>query len=290
MDNHLRREMNQKTIRYPVSVQGIGLQTGELCTVKLSPSEPYTGISFYLDGKRGKSILYSNIKNVTTSGLSTNLSDDICSVSTVEHLMACLHVLGIDNLMVTVIGGEIPILDGSARPWWNLLHAAEVVEQSKERKFNKILEPFEYHSGNSHIYCEPFDGLEIHMKINFDHPAIGTQSTSYEMYHTYFGCDWVEEFERCFAPARTFGILSQITKAREAGLLKGGSLENAIVLDEQKIVNTELRFKDEFVTHKLVDFLGDIYLSGPILGFFDVCCTSHQFNNHAIRSIFQELN
>ena len=286
--------MNQKTIRYPVSIQGIGLHTGDTCTVKLSPSDPNTGITFYLNHNKDIRVFYSDARRIINPICSTNIGDDSASISTIEHLMACLHVMGIDNIKITVVGNELPILDGSAIVWWKLLKTAETQPQNAIRKFGEIQEPYEYSSGNSHIYAEPYDGLEIRMKIDFDHPAIGKQTEEFYFWEYYdIGYEMgghEDYFESQIAPARTFGVLDHIKKMQDKGLLKGGTLENAIVLDDKEIINPPLRMDDEFVKHKMLDFIGDIYVNGPIKGFFDVCCTSHQFNNQAIRSIFQQLN
>lgn len=283
--------MKQKTIRYPVSIQGIGLHTGDTCTVKLSPSTFNSGIRFFLNTTKNKRILYSDAYKVVNPIRSTNLGDEFGTISTIEHLMACLHVMEIDNVDITVVGKEIPILDGSALPWLNLLKAAEVKILDVDKNFIRVEQPYELSNGNSHIYAEPYDGLEIRMKIEFDHPVIGKQEDDIEFWSWDYGNrdDYQKHFERHIAPARTFGIWEQIKKARESGLVKGGSMQNAIVLDDKEILNPPLRLPNEFVAHKLLDFIGDIYVNGPILGFFDVCCSGHQFNNQAIRQIFQEL-
>jgi len=280
--------MNQHTIRFPVSIQGIGLHTGEYCTVKIAPSLPDSGITFYLNGG-SRRIFPSDIYSIINPVLSTNIGDTSASISTIEHLMACLHALQIDNVDITVSGNEIPILDGSGRPFYRLLKSAEIIPQSAERKFIKVQEPKCIDTNGSYIYAEPCDTLHIRMRIDFDHPLIGVQETEFKMYSRYFGMPWEDCFKNIIAPARTFGFISQIEQAMKQGLIKGGSLDSAIVLDDKQIFNPPLRMDDEFVHHKLLDFLGDIYVAGPILGFFDVCCTSHKLNNQLVRSILEEI-
>jgi UDP-3-O-[3-hydroxymyristoyl] N-acetylglucosamine deacetylase len=279
--------MYQKTIRYPVSIQGIGLHTGDTCTVKLSPSLPNTGITFYLNSNKGKRIICSDAFKVINPVLSTNIGDEDIYISTIEHLMAALHAWDIDNIEITVIGDEIPILDGSCLPFFNLIESAGVVEQEGHFEKELVIKYTQsWKDGKSSIFVMPSDWLEIHMTVEFDHPAIGNQTCFYTHSSMKSSTNW---FRNDYAPARTFGFLDQIEKAKESGLIKGGSLDNAIVLDKDSVINPPLRMNDEFVRHKLVDFLGDLYVVGKVLGHFSVCCSGHRFNNSVIRSILQEL-
>lgn len=268
--------MYQKTIKQSVSINGICLHSGELSTVKISPGHPNTGIVFFLMGK-SPVIITSSSRDIISTILSTNLGNDIASVSTIEHFMAAAHALGITNLEVSVSGPEFPILDGSAFMFYRLLQAGWVTEQNAPKTYLVLDKNFYVHLGDTdYIYVEPYDGLLIDMTIRFDHPSIGTQSLIYDVFE--------DDFES-ICSARTFGIKSQIEQAQKMGLIKGGSIDNAIVLDETSVINGPLRYSDEFVRHKMLDMVGDIYLNGPIKGFIKCCCSGHKLNNELMRTI-----
>jgi UDP-3-O-[3-hydroxymyristoyl] N-acetylglucosamine deacetylase len=266
----------QRTIRNKVSITGITLHKGDNTNIVLSPSYADKGIVFYFTVNKNHKMLTLSAKDVIQTKLSTNIE----GISTIEHLMSVLHVLGIDNLNITVNGSEIPILDGSAIQYWNLLKSAGIQELHKTKGFITIDKEIMVKEGKSFINYKPYEGFVVDMTIKFKHPLIGEQRRIFDINKN--------DYEKEIASAKTFGILKDIQKAKENGLLKGGSLENAIVLDHKEVINPPLRFKDEFVRHKILDFIGDMYLSGPIKGYFTVCCSGHSMNNRLLRKLLNE--
>jgi len=260
--------MNQRTIKSPVSIQGISLFSGECTTIKLSPASPDNGIKFFTNAR---TIVNTSSSSVVNTTLSTNIDD----VYTIEHLMSALHALHIDNVDISVQGDGIPILDGSALQYYYLIKSAGCVEQDLEREYIRIKEKIVIRDTDKYVEITPYDGLLITMGIKFSHPCIGTQKYTFDLYK--------DDYEKEIAPARTFGFLKDLSNISE--LIKGASFDNAIVLDHQEVVNTKLLYPDEFVRHKLLDFIGDIYIDGPILGKIDACCTGHSLNNHLMRKI-----
>ena len=269
--------MNQTTIKYPVSIQGISLHSGKTTSVKISPAKKNSGIKFYLHNKKEHKIVPLTALSVINTNLSTNIGKSSCSVSTIEHLMSVLHGLSIDNVDISVQGDSLPILDGSAEPYYHLLKSAGIQKQQATRKYLIINEFLSVKEKDSYISISPYDGLIIDMTIKFKHPCIGTQALVFDLLKD----DYLKEI----ALARTFGIKKDIEKALEAGLIKGGSFDNAIVLDNTKIINGDLRINREFVRHKILDLLGDIYVCGPIKGYFEVCCGSHNINNKMMKLV-----
>ena len=270
--------MKQQTVKNIVSIRGIGLHTGEQSTVKIAPGYPYSGIVFFLTDPRKREIVKAGSPSVTDTTLSTNIGTDLTSVKTVEHLMAAIHVLGIDNLEISVDGLEIPILDGSSVMWYHLLKSAGIVEQNEDRQYFEVSRSISVENDENFVLVEPYDGLTIDMTIKFDHPLIGEQSYIYNI---------TDDFEN-IASARTFGIMDHIKMAQDKGLLKGGSLDNAIVLDDNGIINPPLRFPDEFVRHKILDMLGDIYMNGPIKCYIKSCCSGHYLNNVIMNKVIKD--
>jgi len=260
--------MKQGTIKSPVTIQGVSLFSGENTTIKLSPASPNHGIRFFTNAR---TIINTSSHSVTNTALSTNIND----VYTIEHLMSALHALHIDNIDVSVNGDGIPILDGSALQYYHLIKSAGYVEQDKERKCVRVKEKIVIRDAEKYVEIEPYDGLIVTMGIKFSHPCIGNQQYTFDLYN--------DDYEKEIAPARTFGFLKDFQNISD--IIKGASFDNAIVLDHQEVVNTELLFPDEFVRHKLLDFIGDIYIDGPILGKINACCTGHSLNNHLMRKI-----
>ncbi len=271
---------NQKTIKNKVSISGIALHSGDNTSIVLSPSCIDTGIRFYLNDTFNRKIIEVSAKDVVKTTLSTNIGNEMFSVSTIEHLMSVLHIIGIDNIDITVNGSEIPILDGSALQYYHLLSSAGVKEQNKTKSHITINKDIHITDGISTIRCYPHDGFVVDMKIIFDHPLIGVQ-------HYVFDPS-IHDYMTEIAPARTFGSMRDIQIAKENGMIKGGSLENAIVLDHKEVINPPRRFDDEFVRHKILDFIGDLYVEGPIKGWFDVCCSGHGTNNKLMRTIMND--
>ena len=265
----------QKTIKNKVSISGIALNSGDNTSIVLSPSFVDNGIKFYFTLNNSRKILSLSAQEAIRTQLSTNIS----GVSTIEHLMSVLHALGINNLDITVNGSELPILDGSAIQYYYLIKAAGIKKLNKTKSYITINKEILIKEGKSFIQCKPYNGFVIDMTIDFNHPLIGKQRKIFDINKN--------DYER-IASARTFGFLKDIQLVKEKGLLKGGSLDNAIVLDDKEIINPPLRFKDEFVRHKILDFMGDLYLSGPIKGKFIACCCGHSLNNKLLRKIINE--
>jgi UDP-3-O-[3-hydroxymyristoyl] N-acetylglucosamine deacetylase len=272
--------MHQQTTKYPVSLTGISLRNGDLCTIKLSPNEEPDGIRFFTVTNGKVEIIACDTTSVRDTMCSTNIGIDDISISTVEHLMSVLHILGIDNLDITVNGSGIPILDGSAISLYYLVKSAGVKQLPHKRQYIRVSEQIEIKTDTSRIYVEPYDGFEVDMHIIYDHPLIGEQRYKYNK-----EVDYINEI----APARTFARIEDIKKLQELGVINGGSKDNAIILDDEKVINTELYWPDEFVRHKVLDFIGDIYMSGPIKGKFECCCTGHNTNIKFLNMIKGQL-
>ncbi len=271
--------VQRKTINTDVSITGIGLHSGIYTTVELHPVPAGSGITFVradLDGLRIPALQAST----TALDYATTVGKDDVQVGTVEHLLAAIMACGITDIDILIDGPEVPIIDGSALPFMHLIDAAGVRELGAEVPVLRIREPFEITHGDKSIRIAPANRLIIKYRIDFDHPAIGRQSMQFE-----FGDEkGHDNFLRKIAPARTFGFMRDVEKLRAAGLARGGSVENAIVLDDRGVMNGPLRFKDEFVRHKILDLVGDLALIGrPIVGEI----TAYRAG-HAMHSAFVE--
>ena len=269
--------MHQKTIRKPVQCSGIGLHTGRKVELTLSPAAPDTGIVFAVRHGEGWRHIVPTPETVSDTGLATTLSDGVAKVSTVEHLLAAIRGMGLDNLHVRVSGPEVPIMDGSAASFVFLLRSAGLVDQPAPRRFLKLIRPMELSRDGKSVKATPYDGFAVDCAIDFKHPLIGRQEMSLDI--------TPDSFVRRLAKARTFGFLRDVERMQRAGLAMGGSLDNAVVLDEYGVVNPEgLRFKDEFVRHKVLDFVGDMAVAPlPLLGRFEINCSGHALNNEFLR-------
>ena len=267
--------VQRKTINTDVSITGIGLHSGIYTTVELHPVPAGSGITFVradLDGLRIPALQAST----TALDYATTVGKDDVQVGTVEHLLAAIMAWGITDVDILIDGPEVPIIDGSALPFMHLIDAAGVRVLSAEVPVLRVRQPIEITSGDKSIRIAPANRLIIKYRIDFDHPSIGRQSMQFD-----FGSD---SFLRKIAPARTFGFMKDVEKMRAAGLARGGSVENAIVLDEKGVVNGPLRFRDEFVRHKILDLVGDLALIGrPVVGEI----TAHRAG-HAMHSVFVE--
>ncbi len=263
----------RKTINTNVSITGIGLHSGIYTTVELRPAPSGNGISFVradLDGLRIPALQAST----TALDYATTVGKDDVSVGTVEHLLSAIMACGITDVEVHIDGPEVPIVDGSALPFMHLIDAAGVRQLGAEVPLLRLREPIEVVDGDKHIRMTPANRLVLKYKIDFSHPAIGKQTFHFDYHH--------DSFLRKIAPARTFGFVRDVEKMRAAGLARGGSVENCIVLDEKAVINGPLRFRDEFVRHKILDLLGDLALIGrPIAGEI----TAHRAG-HALHSRF----
>ncbi len=265
----------RKTINTNVSITGIGLHSGIYTKVALHPAPAGSGITFVradLDGLRIPALQAST----TALDHATTVGRDDVSVGTVEHLLSAVMACGITDVDVHIDGPEVPIVDGSALPFMHLIDAAGTKELGVDVPVLRISEPIEVVDGEKSIRITPANRLILKYKIDFPHPAIGREALHFDFEH--------DNFLRKIAPARTFGFLRDVEKLRAAGLARGGSVENCIVLDDKGVMNGPLRFKDEFVRHKILDLLGDLALIGrPIVGEI----TAHRAG-HALHSKFVE--
>ena len=270
--------MQQTTIKRRIQCAGIGLHSGKRVTLTMRPAAEDTGIVFHVASPMGVRDIRPTADSVIATGLATTLGKDGTAVSTVEHLLATLRGLGIDNVHIDVAGGEIPIMDGSAASFVMLLDEAGVHRQIAPRKVFRIKKTCRFGQGDKFIKAEPHDGFRVDYTIAFPHPSIGTQRMVLEV--------TPQSFAKV-AKARTFGFLQDVEMLKSRGLALGGSLDNAIVLDERGVVNEEgLRYPDEFVRHKLLDFIGDMaMLPLPLQGRFTVSCSGHALNNEFLRHI-----
>ena len=267
--------MNQTTIQRVVTCSGIGLHSGKKVYLALRPASANTGIIFDIHTQDGIRRVSPTPKAVMTTALATTLGTADATVSTVEHLLASVLGLGIDNLIVS------PIMDGSAAAFVKLFAEAGIRRLNAPRKVMRVSRPTELHDGIKHIRALPYAGFRVDYTIDFPHPAIGRQQMSMEV--------TPETFARV-ANARTFGFFKDVEYLHSHGLARGGSLESVVVLDDKGVMNPEgLRYRDEFVRHKVLDFIGDMAMLGlPIQGHFDVCCSGHQLNNAFLRKAEEE--
>lgn len=250
---------HQNTIARPVSTEGIGLHTGVPVHVRLVPASSDTGIVFKrtdLDNFQIK----ANAKNVARVSYATSLMRKGVLISTTEHLLSALAAAKVDNAFIEIDNLEVPIVDGSALPFLRLIQEAGLKQQRAGRTYAKILKPVEVVDGQKRIAVYPADDFKITYRIAFDHPLIGEQERSFSMSQP--------GYEAGIAPARTFGFFDEVEMLRKSGLVRGGSLENAIVLTRTGLLNPEgLRFPDEFCRHKILDLIGDLVMFGrPLVG------------------------
>jgi len=249
----------QKTIRKPVSFSGIGLHTGSLTTVTFKPAPENAGITFFRVDLDGSPPIPANIDYVVDVSRGTTIGIGDAKVHTVEHALAAMVGLGIDNLNIELDAEEIPNGDGSSLPVMAALQKAGIVEQNADKQYITVDRPVYYRQGDVTLSILPSDELRVSMTIAYDHVAIGTQYASYTITE--------DTFTREIAPARTFCFLREVKMLQEKGLIRGGSLESAVVIGDDTILNDDLRFPDEFVRHKILDLIGDMYLLGrPVKG------------------------
>lgn len=271
--------MRQTTIKKSIECSGIGLHGGRKVRLKLLPAPEDTGIIFSLRSERGARFLAPRPEIVAATGLSTTLVSGEDRVATVEHLLAAVRGLGIDNLHIEVEGGEVPIMDGSAAPFVFLLRSVGIVRQDRPRRALAVKRSLTLEQDGKWIKAAPYAGFLVEFTIDFQHPLIGVQTLR---------CNVTPgSFANNIAKARTFGFLRDVEAMQRNGLAKGGSLDNAVVLDEFAVVNPEgLRFQNEFVRHKILDFIGDMaLLDMPLLGRFSVHCSGHALNNAFLRAL-----
>ncbi len=271
----------QRTLKREVHIHGIGLHSGLSTSVTIQPALPNTGIIFVRGDLPDSPKITASFDHVVETRLATVLGIGPVKVSTVEHLLAALRLMGIDNACVVVQGAEIPILDGSAAPFIRALETAGIYEQKVERKWVRLKKTVEVKGDGKWARIEPADKLSVEATVSWEHPSIGTQSHFYIL-----GQSRPEEI----ASARTFGFLKEVEMLRAKGLARGGSLDNAVVLDEHSVLNAEgLRFTDEFVRHKVLDAIGDFALAPiPFIGRVTLYKAGHELHAALVKAIFSD--
>lgn len=273
--------MLQTTVARSAAYTGVGLHSGRDVQIRLQPAPVDSGIVFHVHTPSGVRRIAPRPDVVGATALATTLSDGKAQVSTVEHLLAALNGLAVDNVQVHVFGGEVPIMDGSAAPVMGMLREAGLRVQHASRRVARVKRPLSVAGDGKAIHAWPHAGFYVDYTIDFPHAAIGRQRLALEI--------TPDTFEQ-IASARTFGFLQEVEYLHSKGLALGGSLGNAVVLDEQGVVNPEgLRCPDEFVRHKILDFVGDMAMLGmPLEGAFEVHCSGHQHNNAFLRRLGEE--
>src|SRR4030065_1876200 len=272
----------QRTLKEKVSFEGIGLHTGRYSKVHLKPAPRDTGIIFIRTDKA--LAIKASIGSVTDTAFSTTLGYNGIKIRTVEHILAVLAGLGIDNLTIEINGPEIPILDGSSMELTSLILKGGIAKQSKKRPYIRITNPAVLTDGHAEIAAFPHNGIHITYRIHFNHYLLGEQNLSLELTE--------ESFAMEIAPARTFGFLKDVEYLKANGFARGGSLENAIILGSDGILNASgLRFKDEFVRHKMLDLIGDFSLIGfPIYGHIIANKSGHTANLKFLKKLISYQN
>ncbi len=276
--------LNQRTLKSSVRATGVGLHTGQKVTLALRPAHPNTGIVFRRIDLATPVDIPARAERVSDARLCSTLESDGARVATVEHLMSAFAGLGIDNAYVDLNGPEVPIMDGSAGPFVFLIQSAGIEEQPAAKRFLRMRRTVRVEEDGKWAKLEPFDGFKLSFSIDFEHPVMerSAQSATVDFAET----SYVKEVAR----ARTFGFMQEVEALRSGGLALGGSLENAIVMDEYRVLNADgLRYADEFVKHKLLDALGDLYLIGhPIVAAFCAHKSGHALNNRLARRVLAE--
>ena len=276
--------LRQRTLKNIIRATGVGLHGGEKVFLTLRPAAVDTGITFRRIDLDPPVDLPASAMLVSETTLCTGLSRDGVKVQTVEHLMSALAGLGIDNAVVDLTAAEVPIMDGSAGPFVFLLQSAGIVEQNAPKRFIRIRKPVEVRHGDKLARFEPFDGFRLGFTVKFDHPAIPDTLSRVELDFS------TENYIREISRARTFGFMRDLESMREHNLGLGGSMDNAIVLDEFRVLNEDgLRYADEFVRHKALDAIGDLYLAGrAILGAYEGYKSGHALNNALVRELLAD--
>jgi len=274
----------QKTLREPVSCSGIGLHSGEKVHMSILPSKANNGVRFKRTDLNGTSHdVFATVKNVKEVNFATKLGCNGTEVHTVEHLLGVLNGLGIDNAEVHLDSTEVPILDGSGSPIVYLIKEAGIDKHHVRRTYIKIKESIEVSEGDKFIKVIPANGLQVSYFIDFNHPVLKRQSFSF----TYNNISFINNI----APARTFTFLNEVNYLRDKGLAKGGSLDNAIVVGDDAILNDHLRFDDEFVRHKVLDLLGDLFLLGkPLIGHVIAYKAGHALHIELVKKILDSTD
>ncbi len=273
--------LKQRTLKSTIKTTGVGLHTGARVDLVLRPAAPDTGIVFHRTDIAAPVAIPADALHVGDTRLSSTLRHGGVSVSTVEHVMSALAGLGIDNLRIDVAGPEIPIMDGSAAPFVFLLQSAGIVEQNAPKRYLRIVDSVEVRDGDKWARFDSFNGFKLDFTIDFPHPMFGSENRQVVIDFA------LHSYVREVARARTFGFMQDVEAMRAAGLGLGGSLQNAIVLDDFSVLNAEgLRYDNEFVKHKVLDAIGDLYLLGhPLIGQYTAFKSGHALNNSLARAL-----
>ena len=273
--------LRQRTLKGAIKTTGVGLHTGARVDLTMRPAAPDTGIVFHRVDLAQPVSIPAHALNVGDTRLSSSLEKDGARISTVEHLMSALAGLGVDNLHVDVAGPELPIMDGSAAPYVFLLQSAGLEEQKARKRYLRIKEPVEVRHDDKWARFEPHQGFVLDFTIDFPHPVFGSETR-----HVLI--DFAEHsYTKEVSRARTFAFMQDVEAMRSAGLALGGSLQNAIELDETRVLNSEgLRYDNEFAKHKVLDAIGDLYLLGhPLIGTYAAFKSGHALNNAVGRAL-----
>ncbi len=279
--NH--KNNNQQTISNSISIRGIGLHTGNLVELTLEPAAVDNGIKFIRVDKKNDNVIEAIWSNVSETVLSTTISNSNgLKISTIEHLMSALSGLHIDNLNIYINANEVPIMDGSSKPFVELIEEIGIKQQSKKRKLLNVKKSIEVSENNTSVKIVPNNQFSIDFEIDFPSKIVSKQSCQLQLINGNYKTD--------IAAARTFGFEKDVKYLRSNGLALGGSLDNAVVVGENEILNKDgLRYTDEFVRHKILDSIGDLYLAGsPIIGYFYGNKSGHYLNNQLLRKLFSD--
>jgi UDP-3-O-[3-hydroxymyristoyl] N-acetylglucosamine deacetylase len=276
--------LKQRTLKKQVSATGVGLHSGEKVTLTLKPAAIDTGIVFKRTDLPGAPTIQAQPDAVRDTRMCSALEQNGARVATVEHLMSALAGLGVDNVIVEITASEIPIMDGSSGPFIFLLQQAGITEQNSPKKFIKIKKLIEVIEGDKWVKFEPYHGFKMDFTIDFAHPVFENSGQNVKI--DFADNSYIKEISR----ARTFGFMHEVEYLRANGLARGGSLDNAIVLDEYRVLNTDgLRYQDEFAKHKVLDAIGDLYMLGhPLLGAFTAYKSGHALNNALLRALLAD--
>jgi UDP-3-O-[3-hydroxymyristoyl] N-acetylglucosamine deacetylase len=276
--------IKQRTLKNVIRATGVGLHSGEMVYLTLRPAAPNTGIIFRRVDLDPVVEIQAKAENVGETALSTTLIEHGQRVSTVEHLLSAFAGLGIDNAYIDLNAAEVPIMDGSAGPFVFLVQSAGIEEQNVAKQFIRIKKPVMMEDGDKWAKFEPFDGFKVSFTIDFEHPAFTGRPQQVDV--DFSSTSFVREVSR----ARTFGFMKDIEKLRENNLALGGSMDNAIVVDDYRVLNEDgLRYEDEFVRHKVLDAIGDLYLLGhSLIGAFKGHKSGHEVNNKLLRKLLAQ--
>jgi UDP-3-O-[3-hydroxymyristoyl] N-acetylglucosamine deacetylase len=276
--------LRQRTLKNSIRATGVGLHSGQKVYMSLLPAGPDTGVVFRRVDLEKPVEIPAYALNVGATELASTLMKDGVKVATVEHLMSAIAGLGIDNCVVELSAAEVPIMDGSSGPFVFLIQSAGIQEQDAPKRFVRIKQPVQVQEGDKYARFEPFEGFRVSFSIDFRHPVFKTsrQAATIDFSTTSF----VKEVSR----ARTFGFMRDVETMRSKNLALGGSLDNAVVLDEYRVLNNEgLRYEDEFVRHKILDAIGDLYLMGhSLIGSYTAHKSGHQLNNKLLRALIAD--